>query len=320
MRLNWVDYLIMAIYFAFVLGIGAVLKKRMKSSDDFFSSGKSIPLWIASLAFISANLGRARSDRNVRLGREVRDHDGPLLLGRGHPRDDFPRSLHDALLLWKPGTLGAGIPEASLRRENALAERGELSRHDSLFVAESHSTRSPSSWSSCSDGTSRSLLLVTAGIVLVYTYLGGLTSAIYNEVLQFFLIVLGISPLVYAGLRKLAAGTVSGRSPAGDDSHLAQSRLAARQPDGSFRRHSHHGTGLRSFLRLLVHGLSGGPESDGRAQYSGPLEKHRYSRLFRSCFCLLSSCFPASSRPLSSPSTARVFIFRSKRTDAPTSI
>ncbi len=38
-------------------------------------------------------------------------------------------------------------------------------------------------------------MLLSAGIVLVYTYLGGLPSAIYNEVLQFFLIVLGFSPL-----------------------------------------------------------------------------------------------------------------------------
>src|SRR6187399_49040 len=57
MHLKPVDYLIIAIYFVFVIGIGAFLKKRVKSSNDFLMSGRSLPLWITSLAFISANLG-----------------------------------------------------------------------------------------------------------------------------------------------------------------------------------------------------------------------------------------------------------------------
>src|SRR5512142_1088223 len=52
-----VDYIVMAIYFLFVLGIGWALKKFMKSSEDFFLSGRSIPAWITGLAFLSANLG-----------------------------------------------------------------------------------------------------------------------------------------------------------------------------------------------------------------------------------------------------------------------
>ncbi|HEY4734981.1 MAG TPA: hypothetical protein VIH53_10595, partial [Gemmatimonadaceae bacterium] len=51
-------------------------------------------------------------------------------------------------------------------------------------------------------------MLVAAVIVLAYIFLGGLTSAIYNEVLQFFLIVFGFAPLVFLGLR--AAGGWSG--------------------------------------------------------------------------------------------------------------
>src|SRR4051794_41673904 len=55
--LAWIDYLIMLIYLAFVLGIGFALKKFMKTSEDFFLSGRSIPAWVCGLAFISANLG-----------------------------------------------------------------------------------------------------------------------------------------------------------------------------------------------------------------------------------------------------------------------
>ena len=54
---HWIDYAIMLIYFAFVLGIGLALKRYMKTSTDFFLSGRSIPAWVAGLAFISANLG-----------------------------------------------------------------------------------------------------------------------------------------------------------------------------------------------------------------------------------------------------------------------
>ena len=57
MQLAWIDYLLILIYFAFVLGIGVVLKRQARTSTDFFLSGRSIPAWITGLAFISANLG-----------------------------------------------------------------------------------------------------------------------------------------------------------------------------------------------------------------------------------------------------------------------
>ena len=56
-ELRWIDYLIILIYFVFVLGIGFVLKRFVKTSGDFLLSGRSIPAWIAGLAFLSANLG-----------------------------------------------------------------------------------------------------------------------------------------------------------------------------------------------------------------------------------------------------------------------
>src|SRR3984957_4459290 len=56
-KLGHVDYLILIVYFAFVLGIGFFLKRFTNSSEDFFLSGRSIPAWITGLAFISANLG-----------------------------------------------------------------------------------------------------------------------------------------------------------------------------------------------------------------------------------------------------------------------
>src|ERR1051326_5271445 len=55
--LVWIDYAEMVVYFVFVLGIGFALKRYMKTSTDFFLSGRSIPAWITGLAFLSANLG-----------------------------------------------------------------------------------------------------------------------------------------------------------------------------------------------------------------------------------------------------------------------
>ncbi len=57
MNLTSIDWVIMAAYFAVVLGIGFVAKRRMKTSTDFFLAGRSMPAWVCGLAFISANLG-----------------------------------------------------------------------------------------------------------------------------------------------------------------------------------------------------------------------------------------------------------------------
>ncbi|OYV68552.1 MAG: hypothetical protein B7Z72_08130, partial [Gemmatimonadetes bacterium 21-71-4] len=56
-HLGAIDYAILVVYFAFVLGIGWVLRRFVHSSDDFFLSGRSMPAWVAGLAFVSANLG-----------------------------------------------------------------------------------------------------------------------------------------------------------------------------------------------------------------------------------------------------------------------
>src|ERR1700684_2128429 len=56
-HLSPVDWLIMLVYFVFVLGIGFALKRYMRTSNDFFLAGRSIPAWVCGLAFISANLG-----------------------------------------------------------------------------------------------------------------------------------------------------------------------------------------------------------------------------------------------------------------------
>ena len=71
-QLGGIDYAILVVYFVFVLGIGWALRRYMRTSEDFFLSGRSIPAWIAGLAFLSANLGAQEVIGMARLGRQVR--------------------------------------------------------------------------------------------------------------------------------------------------------------------------------------------------------------------------------------------------------
>jgi len=102
-----IDYSIMAIYVLFVLGIGWVLKRSMKTSSDFLTSGKSIPAWITGLAFISTNLGALEVIGNGRQRREIRNCHLSLLLDRRDPRYGVSWRVHDAFLLRIKGALRA---------------------------------------------------------------------------------------------------------------------------------------------------------------------------------------------------------------------
>ena len=99
MKLAAVDYVILAVYFGFVLGIGWRLRKKIATSGDFLTSGHSVPVWITSLAFLAANLGAQELVGMSRQRRQIWHHDRPFLLGGRGAGDDLRRPLHDAVLL-----------------------------------------------------------------------------------------------------------------------------------------------------------------------------------------------------------------------------
>ena len=121
MQLTFIDWLIMLVYFVFVLGIGFALKRYMRTSNDFFLAGRSIPAWVCGLAFISANLGAQEVIGMGASGAKYGIIDQPFLLDRRHPGDGVRRHLHDAVLLRLEGALGAGVSAAALRREDPRA-------------------------------------------------------------------------------------------------------------------------------------------------------------------------------------------------------
>jgi len=199
MQPQWIDYLIIVIYFVFVLGIGILLKKYMKTSTDFFLSGRSIPAWITGLAFISANLG---AQEVIGMGASGAKYG--IATSHFYWVGAIPAMVFVGLFMmpFYYGSRARSVPEY-------LKLRFDEKTRGLNAISFATMTVFSSGVSMYAMGKLLQLLLgwdftfsiaISALIVLAYTFLGGLTSAIYNEVLQFFLIVLGFIPLVVLGL------------------------------------------------------------------------------------------------------------------------
>jgi SSS family solute:Na+ symporter len=192
----------LVIYFVFVLGIGFALKRAVKSSLDFFLSGRSLPAWITGIGFISANLGAVEllgmSASGAQYGTAMVHYfwigaiPAMVFLGivmmpfyygskvRSVPeylrlRYDPKAHLINAITFVVGSVLIAGV------NLYALAIVLEALLGIPLFLA----------------------IVLAALFVLSYILLGGLTSAIYNEVMQFFVIVAGIVPLTIIAIKEV---------------------------------------------------------------------------------------------------------------------
>lgn len=195
-----IDYAILVIYFAFVLGIGVALRRTMRSSTDFFLSGRSIPAWVAGLAFLSANLGAQEVIGMAASGAKYGISTSHFYWIGAIPAMVFVGVF---MMPFYYGSRARSVPEyLKLRFDEKTRGFNAIT-----FAA---MTVFSSGISMYAMGLLLGVLLgwdfnvsvlVSAVIVLLYIFLGGLTSAIYNEVLQFFLIVVGFIPLVFLGLR-----------------------------------------------------------------------------------------------------------------------
>ena len=108
-----IDYAIMAVYFAAVLGVGLALKRVMRTSTDFFLAGQDAPRLGDRARVHLGEPRRAGSDRDGRVGGEVRHRHEPLLLDRRDPGDGVRRAVHDAVLLRIARALGARSTSSS---------------------------------------------------------------------------------------------------------------------------------------------------------------------------------------------------------------
>ena len=205
--LGWVDYAVMALYFAFVLGIGAALRRYVRTSEDFFLSGRSIPAWVTGLAFISANLG---AQEVIGMGASGAKYG--IATSHFYWIGAIPAMVFIGLFMmpFYYGSRARSVPEyLKLRFDEKTRALNAVSFAVMTVFSSGISLYAMGKLLHLLLGWSFDVsILIAAGVVLAYIFLGGLTSAIYNEVLQFFLIVLGFAPLVFLGLR--AVGGWSG--------------------------------------------------------------------------------------------------------------
>jgi SSS family solute:Na+ symporter len=202
MDANWVDYLLIALYFVFVLGIGLAARASVSSSIDFFLSGRSLPAWVTGLAFISANLGAVEI-----MGMSANGAQFGMPTFHYYWIGAIPAMLFLAVVMmpFYYGSKVRSVPEFMLRRFGPTAH---LVNSISFALAQiliagvnlyllATIVNSLLGWNIVVS------TIVAAIIVLSYITLGGLSAAIYNEVLQFFVIVAALLPLTYLALHKI---------------------------------------------------------------------------------------------------------------------
>src|SRR5437868_483102 len=201
MTLTWLDWLLMLIYFAFVIGVGFALKRATTTSEDFFQAGRSLPAWICGLAFLSANLGAQEV-----IGMAASGAKYGIMTSHFYWVGAIPAMVFLAIFMmpFYYGSRARSVPEylklrfdEKTRGFNAItfAVMTVFSSGISMYAL-GLLFQLVLGWNFTAS------VLLSAAIVLVYTYLGGLTSAIYNEVLQFFLIVFGFAPLAILAVQR----------------------------------------------------------------------------------------------------------------------
>jgi solute:Na+ symporter, SSS family len=199
-QLGFLDYAILLIYVAFVVGIGFALTRYMKSSSDFLTSGRSIPTWVTGLAFISANLGALELVGMAASGAKY-----GIATAHFYWVGAIPAMIFLAVFMmpFYYGSKARSVPEYLNMRFNPWV-RGLNSIAFAVMTvfASGISMNALAKLLNQLLGWNYHLALwICSAVVLVYVLKGGLTSAIYTEVLQFFMIVLGFAPVVYLGLK-----------------------------------------------------------------------------------------------------------------------
>ena len=211
-QLQWIDYTILVAYVAFVIGIGWTLARYMKTSADFLTSARSIPTWVTGLAFISANLGALELVGMAASGAKYGIATCFFYWAGAIPAMVF---LAVFMMPFYFGSKARSVPEyLKMRFDERVRALNSVAFAVMTIFASGISMNALAKlltnllpWQFnvqlgvfhlCSYDV---YLWICSGVVLLYVLKGGLTSAIYTEVLQFFMIVLGFAPVVYLGLK-----------------------------------------------------------------------------------------------------------------------
>jgi solute:Na+ symporter, SSS family len=201
LTLRPIDYVSLILYFAFVLGIGWMAKRRVKSSEDFLTSKHSVPVWITSLAFIAANLGAQEMIGMCASGAKY-----GLMTAQFYWLGAVPAMVFVGVFMmpFYYGSRARSVPEyLKLRFDEKTRGLNAITFAVMTIFSSGISMYALGLLFELVLGWSfTNSVLLSAAIVLIYTLMGGLTSAIYNEVVQFFLIILGFAPLSLLAVEK----------------------------------------------------------------------------------------------------------------------
>jgi SSS family solute:Na+ symporter len=206
-HLAWVDYAILLSYTCFVIGIGFALRRYMKTSSDFFLSGRSIPAWVTGLAFMAANLGALEL-----VGMSASGAKYGIATAHFYWVGAIPAMVFLAVFMmpFYYGSKARSVPEyLKLRFDERVRCLNSLTFAVMTVFASGISMNALAKLLHLLLGWNYNVSLwICSAVVLVYVLKGGLTSAIYTEVLQFFMIVLGFAPVVFLGLKDMGGWDV----------------------------------------------------------------------------------------------------------------
>jgi SSS family solute:Na+ symporter len=204
LRLNAsaLDYVLVAFYFVLVLGIGLVARRSISSSLDFLLSGRSLPAWVTGLAFISANLGAIELIGMTANGAQYGIPTAHYYWVGAVPAMVF---LGIVMMPFYYGSKARSVPEFLAMRFNRTTQRvqGVVFAVASLLIAGINLYSLGLVLEALLGWPQAVAIPVAALVVLSYTFFGGLSAAIYNEVLQFFVILALLIPVTVGGLARV---------------------------------------------------------------------------------------------------------------------
>jgi len=200
--LNALDYTILGAYFVTVLGIGFLARRSIRSSLDFLMSGRSLPAWVTGLAFIAANLGALEI-----LGMAANGAQYGVATVHYYWIGAVPAMVFLGIVMmpFYYGSKVRSVPEfLRLRFNHSTHLLNAVSfAVSAVLIAGVNLYALAIVLEALLGWPLWTAIVVAAALVLAYISLGGLSSAIYNEVLQFFVILAGLIPLVVVGLNDM---------------------------------------------------------------------------------------------------------------------
>ncbi|MCU1661704.1 MAG: sodium solute transporter superfamily [Pseudonocardia sp.] len=204
LRLNTtpIDFVFVVFYFVLVLGIGLMARRSISSSLDFLLSGRSLPAWVTGLAFVSANLGAIELIGMMANGAQYGVGTFHYYWIGAIPAMVF---LGIVMMPFYYGSKARSVPEFLRKRFNPTTQRVNAVTFAvaSVLIAGVNLFALGLVLEALLGWSLNLAIPIAALVVLSYTFLGGLSAAIYNEVLQFFVILALLIPLTVAGLARV---------------------------------------------------------------------------------------------------------------------